>query len=186
MAAEAHGALVGLSRAVEVFGRGAGRFTNVFLQAGRETLDTILHTLLPFMFFVSALVGIITASGIGDVIAMGLSPLAGSLIGLIIIAFVCGIPVLSPVLGPGAVIAQVIGTLIGTQIASGSVPVQFALPALLAIDVQVGCDFIPVALGLAEAEPETIECAVPAMLLVRFATAPVGVIVGYILAQFIF
>lgn len=175
-----------MTRIVEVFGRGAGKFTSVFVQSGRETLDIIMGTILPFMFFVSALVGIITASGIGNAIANALAPLASSLAGLIIISLICGVPILSPLLGPGAVIAQVIGVLIGTEIGRGNIPVQFSLPALFAIDVQVGCDFIPVAMGLEDAEPETIECGVPAILIGRLITAPVGVILGYFVAVAIF
>lgn len=170
-----------ISRIIDTFGRGAGKFTSVFFQAGRETMEVITGTILPFMFFVSALVGIITATGVGNMIANGLKPLAGSLIGLIIISLICGVPILSPLLGPGAVIAQVIGVLIGTEIGKGTIPPQYALPALFAINPQVGCDFIPVALGLEDAQPETVECTVPSVLMVRFITAPVGVLLGFIL-----
>ena len=175
-----------VEKVVDAFGRGASKFTNVFLQSARETLDVILKTLIPFMFFVSVLVGIINGTGVGNWLANALAPLASNIIGLIILGFICGLPVLSPLLGPGAVIGQVIGSLIGAQIGAGNIPVQFALPALFAIDVQAGCDFIPVALGLQEAQPETIEAAVPAVLVGRFVTAPVGIILGFIVAQFLF
>lgn len=174
------------AKIIDAFGRGAGKFTSVFFEAGKETMDVIVGTILPFMFFVSAIVGIINATGIGTWLANGLKPLAGSLIGLIILSLICGFPLLSPLLGPGAVIAQVIGVLLGTEIGKGAIPPQYALPALFAINPQVGCDFIPVALGLEEAEPETVECTVPAVLLVRFITAPVGVLLGFVLMTGLF
>lgn len=160
-------------------GKGVGEVVGKFYQAGRESIDSVIKNVLPFMAFVSLIIGIILKSGIGDIIANTISPYVGSLPGLLILSLVCSIPILSPLLGPGAVIAQVVGVLIGVQIGQGSIPPQYALPALFAINPQVGCDFIPVGLSLAEASPETIEVGVPAILFSRIVTGPLSVVIAY-------
>lgn len=161
------------------FGKGAGSVIAIFFQAGRDTIDMVIKTILPFMAFVSMIIGLIMGSGFGDFIALHLSPYAGSIAGLFIISIICSLPILSPMLGPGAVIAQVIGVLIGTQIGAGAISPQFALPALFAIDSQVGCDFMPVGLSLMEAKPETVDVGVPAILMSRAVGGPIGVVVAY-------
>lgn len=165
---------------VERIGRGAGQVVKIFYSAGRETIDSVMKNILPFMAFVSMLIGIIIKSGIGDVIANVIAPFSGSIVGLLVISIVAAIPLLSPLLGPGAVIAQVVGVLIGVEIGKGNIPPQYALPALFAINPQVGCDFIPVGLSLGEAEPETVEIGVPAILFSRLITGPVSVIIAYL------
>ena len=160
-------------------GKVVGRVVNICFQAGRDTIEMVIGTILPFMAFTATLLGIISASGLGNVIAKTISPICSTLPGMVIIAFVCGIPILSPVLGPGAVIAQVVGTLLGSQFALGNIPPQYALPALFAIDAQVGCDFVPVGLSLGEAEPETIEYGVPAVLFERIVTGPLAVLIAF-------
>lgn len=160
-------------------GKSVGQVVSKFYDAGRETIDMVIKSILPFMGFVSMLIGIILESGIGDWIAKVISPMAGSIGGLIIISIVCSIPILSPILGPGGVIAQVVGVLIGSQIGAGSIPAYLALPALFAINAQVGCDFVPVGLSLGEAEPDTIEYGMPAILYSRLITGPLSVLIAY-------
>jgi len=167
------GLLVGL-------GRGIGKLVAALYDGGRKTIDMMIRNVIPFIAFISFVIGIIQKTGVGNLIAQALAPLASNIFGLIILGLIVGIPVLSPVLGPGAVIAQIIGTLVGTLIVEGKVPPQMALPAFFAIDVQVGCDFIPVGLALGEAKPKTVEVGVPAVLFSREITGVIAILIAYL------
>lgn len=157
-----------------------GAIVAIFFQAGRDAINTVIGTILPFMAFVSMLIGVILGSGVGDFFAHLMTPLIGSISGLIIISLICSFPFLSPFLGPGAVIAQVIGVLVGVEIGKGNIPPHMALPALFAINSQAACDFIPVGLGLAEAEVETVEIGVPSVLYSRFLTGAPTVFIAWL------
>ena len=169
----------GINALLVKVGRSVGGVVGTLYQAGRETVDTVIRNVIPFMAFISFIIGVVLTTGIGDWIANGIKGLASSLVGLLIVSVVCAIPILSPLLGPGAVIAQIVGTLLGVEIGRGNIPPQYALPALFAINPQVGCDFIPVGLALGEAEPETVEIGVPAVLFSRVITGPLSVVIAY-------
>lgn len=169
----------GMMDAINKVGVGVGNVINVIYQAARDTVDTLVRNIIPFMLFVSVLIGIINYTGFADVIANLLSPLAGSIWGLIAIGLFCSIPFLSPLICPGAIIASVISLLIGNQIANGTIPAHYALPALYAVNCQVGSDFAPVGLTLMEAKPETIENGVPAFLIGKLLTGPLAIIIAY-------
>jgi PTS system glucitol/sorbitol-specific IIC component len=162
------------------FGTAIGYIINTFLAAGRQAINLTLNTVLPFMAYVSLLLGFVLYTGVARAIGRLLEPLSGNPLGLIAIGVVVALPFLSPILGPGAAVAQIIGVLMGTQIATGALPVQYALPTLFAIDGQAGCDFIPVGLGLGEAKAETVEVGTPAVLFSRVITSPLAVVIAWL------
>ena len=161
------------------FGGGIGHIINTFLAAGRQSINLTLNTILPFMAYVSLLLGVVIYTGVATAIGNLLAPLSSNPLGLIAISAVVALPFLSPILGPGAAVAQIVGALMGSQIATGALPVQYALPTLFAIDGQVGCDFVPVGLGLGEAKVETVEIGVPAVLFSRLITSPLAVVIAW-------
>lgn len=167
------------SNALVSVGSGIGFIVNTLLASGRQSINIVINTILPFMAYVSLLLGFVTYTGIAKDLGQALKPLSSNPVGLIVIGVIVAIPLLSPILGPGAAVAQIVGVLMGTQIANGTLPVQYALPTLFAIDGQVGCDFIPVGLGLGEAQPETVAVGTPAVLFSRQITSPLAVVIAY-------
>jgi PTS system glucitol/sorbitol-specific IIB component len=109
-------------------------------------------------------------------------PYLGTLPGLLVLAIICGLPILSPLVGSGALIGQLLSVIIGYGIMTGTFPVILALPAFFAVDVQVGCDFIPVGLSMGDAANDTVDIGVPSVLLSRIITGPIMVILAFCVA----
>src|SRR5260370_39606974 len=101
-----------ITKTLETIGRSGGNVVGTLYQAGRDTMEQVIRNILPFMAFISMVIGIILFTGIGNLIAHTISPLASNVIGLLVISIICAIPILSPLLGPGAVLAQIVGTLL--------------------------------------------------------------------------
>lgn len=149
-------------------------------KASQDSVDIILHTLLPLMGFVSIITAFIENSGFNSFLARHLTFLSSNIAGLFLLGIIISFPLLSPILSPGAIIAQVIGAVIGAQIGNGTVAVSLALPALFAINTQAACDFIPVGLGLANAREDTIKAGVPSVLTSRFLTSAIRIMIAWI------
>ncbi len=161
-------------------GLGAGKVVATFNQAARDAVQTAINTLLPFMAFVSMLIGIINGTGFGTFFSGILQPLLGSIPGLLVLGIICSIPGLSAILGPGAVISQILGGIMGAEIAAGRISPSLALVGLFALNCHAACDFIPVGLGLAEAETETVEVGVMSVMYSRFITSWVRVLLAVV------
>lgn len=161
-------------------GLGAGKVIATFNQAARDAIQTCITTLLPFMAFVSMLIGIINGSGFGEAFSNLLHPLLGNTVGLLILGIICSIPGLSALLGPGAVISQILGGIFGAEIASGNISPSMSLIGLFALNCHAACDFIPVGLGLAEAETETVEVGVVSVMYSRFITSWVRILLAVV------
>ncbi len=161
-------------------GLGAGKVVATFNQAARDAVQTCITTLLPFMAFVSMLIGIINGTGFGTFFSGILQPLLGSIPGLLVLGIICSIPGLSAILGPGAVISQILGGIMGAEIAAGRISPHLALVGLFALNCHAACDFIPVGLGLAEAETETVEVGVVSVMYSRFATSWIRVLLAVV------
>lgn len=175
-----------LVRMVERTGTAVGHVIALLFAASREAVDVSLRNVIPFMAFVSLLI----APGAGNRTRQPDCPrpdAAGEL-----------------AVGTGAAVAHLRhsvslpGARAGGshlaghrrddwhQIGAGAISPAFALPALFAINVQVGCDFVPVGLSMQEAKPETIAKGVPAFLLSRQLTGPLAVIIGWLFSPGLF
>ena len=170
----------GKGNALAKIGLGAGKVVATFNQAARDAVQTAINTLLPFMAFVSMLIGIINGTGFGTFFSGILQPLLGSIPGLLVLGIICSIPGLSAILGPGAVISQILGGIMGAEIAAGRISPSLALVGLFALNCHAACDFIPVGLGLAEAETETVEVGVMSVMYSRFITSWIRVLLAVV------
>ena len=70
-------------------GKGVGYVVGQFFQAGRDTIDMVIKNILPFMAFTSTILGIISASGLGNLIAKTIAPFCSTLPGMLLICLIC-------------------------------------------------------------------------------------------------
>ena len=166
-------------------GKALAGFATTCVQGAKASVDTAIKDILPFMAFYSLLIGIIQFSGLGELMSNYFYPYLGTLPGLLVLVIICALPVISPLVGSGALIGQVLSVIVGYGIITGSFPVWMALPAFFAVDAQVGCDFIPVGLSMGDAASDTVEIGVPSVLLSRLFTAPIMVILSYLVAYYL-
>ena len=164
---------------IAALGTAIGSFVEKVMDSAKEAVKLVIETVLPFMVFISLIVGIVNYTGVGQILANLIAPVMSNLPSMVIMSFVCVLPFLAPILAPAAAVGQVASILIGTEIAAGAISPVYALPALFAINAHVGSDFIPVGLSLAEAQDETVETAIPTFLFSRMITGPLAVIIAY-------
>lgn len=163
-------------------GKALAGFATKCVQGGKEAIDITIKDILPFMAFYSLLIGLIEFTGLGGLMGEYVYPYLGTLPGLLVLVIICALPMISPLVGSGALIGQVLSVLVGYGIMIGAFPVELALPALFAVDAQVGCDFIPVGLSMGDAASDTVDIGVPSVLLSRLFTGPIMVILAYLVA----
>ena len=95
------GAMNTFNNVLVTVGKAVGGVVGALYQAGRDSIDTVIRNILPFMAFVALLIGIINETGIGDALAHAIEPLASSLLGLMVISIFCAIPDPLPGARPG-------------------------------------------------------------------------------------
>jgi PTS system glucitol/sorbitol-specific IIC component len=123
---------------------------------------------------------LLLVTGLEDLISNDLAAFTGPVPPALIVFVICFIPAVSPLMGTGLVIATVAAVLVGEQIAEGVATLFLALPALLAIDAQIGGRFIPPGLSMGKSEPETINAGVPRIVFTRLITIPAAVALAFL------
>jgi len=56
----------GINALLVKIGRSVGGVVGTLFQAGRETVDTVIRNVIPFMAFISFIIGLVLTTGIGD------------------------------------------------------------------------------------------------------------------------
>ena len=76
----------GINKLLVTIGRSVGGVVGTLYQAGRDSVDTTIRNVIPFMAFISFIIGLILATGVGTVIAEGISGTANNIVGLLIVS----------------------------------------------------------------------------------------------------
>ena len=80
-----------MAKFLEKIGRAVGKVVGILYQAGRESIDQVVKNVLPFMAFISMIIGIILKSGVGNLLANTLAPLASNPVGLVVMSLIIGL-----------------------------------------------------------------------------------------------
>ena len=60
----------GVTNSLVVVGRGAGTVVGTLYQSGRDSVDQVIRNVIPFMAFISFVIGLILYTGIGNFVGM--------------------------------------------------------------------------------------------------------------------
>jgi len=146
----------------------------------------VIKPALPTLFGAALVFAVLYRTGLVRTLADDLSLAIGHVPAVLLVALISFIPFFSPLLGPGLLVALLAGLLTGEQLAAGRINPFMLLPALFAIDVQIGNRFISRSFALGETEPETLNAGVPGVFFTRLITVPAAVTVAYFFSFVVF
>lgn len=152
-----------------------------------------LKTLYPVLLGALVVYGALVVSGIDGYIVQSVTDAFSetaykdvvTIPAIALVALISFIPVVSPLLGQGLLITLVFAAISGLLLASGQISPFIALPALFAIDVQLGNKIAP-ASAMGETEPETLAAGVPEIYFTRLITLPAAVAAAYFFSFIVF
>jgi len=146
----------------------------------------VIRPALPTLFGAALVFAGLYYTGLERTMTDNLSLAIGFIPAVLLVALISFIPFFSPLLGPGLLVALLAGLLTGEQLAAGLTNPFMLLPALFAIDVQIGNRFIPRSFALGETEPETLNAGVPGVFFTRLITVPAAVTTAYFFSFVVF
>lgn len=165
--------------------------TGIKLQ--KIALLRLVKTVFPVLLGGSFIYAVLGFTGIGSYITQSIDQAMAetafaetvSVLAAVLVLLVSFIPLISPLIGPGLFITLIVAILSGLLLASGHISPFIALPALFAIDVQIGNKF-PSAFAMGETEPETLAAGVPEIYFTRLITLPAAVTAAYFFSFVVF
>jgi len=146
----------------------------------------VIKPALPTFFGAALVFAALYYTGLERTMTGDLSLAIGYIPAVLLTALISFIPFFSPLLGPGLLVALLAGLLTGEQLAAGLINPFMLLPALFAIDVQIGNKIIPRSFAMGETEPETLNAGVPGVFFTRLITVPAAVTAAYFFSFVVF
>jgi PTS system glucitol/sorbitol-specific IIB component len=168
-----------LSATLIYFAKSAAYIMGWIYQSGKDAVSSFTSHVLPMILGISVIIGAVRMFQLDPLLTAVIQYSLGSLPGLMLVAFIFSIPVISNYIGAGATLGQVLVALLGYEIAMGQIDMIWLLPALFATNVQVGCDFLPTGLMMSNCEQSTVKAGLKAVLYSRFITSIFSVLIAY-------